>query len=210
VAVLLEFVNDIVRKAAVESRFPGSLDGFARQELANLTEDDHLLRVGFMSTNDALRFVSELELAGLRYCEADASGDIAVLDGISDVVPAWLSLGDVCGTPACWDANHPAGELATPEPGFLLQSSRSVFDSLPEIAKLCGATLSDAPLSDAACIATLRCIRGDAEIVIDVIGDDSRVGLWGRRLLERRSQFRADAALIRDLVAKLREAGANE
>ena len=45
-ALAIEFVNVIVRKSAVERCFPGGLDGFARQDLANLTEDEHLVRVG--------------------------------------------------------------------------------------------------------------------------------------------------------------------
>jgi hypothetical protein len=40
-AVALEFVNVIVRKAAVERVFPGDMEGFARQHLPNLTEALH-------------------------------------------------------------------------------------------------------------------------------------------------------------------------
>lgn len=80
-AVAIEFVNVIVRKSAVESCFPGGLDGFARQDLCNLTEDEHLLRVGFMSGSEASDFVSELEAAGLRYVGPVAESDIAVVNG---------------------------------------------------------------------------------------------------------------------------------
>ena len=57
------------------------------------------------------------------------------------------------------------------------------------------------------------CVRGGAEIVIDVVGGsdgDAPVGLMGWRQLARRAQFPADVALIRDLVAALRQAGADE
>jgi hypothetical protein len=207
-AVAIEFVNVIVRKAAVESRFPGGLDGFARQDLPNLTEDDHLLRVGFMSGSDAFGFVSELEAAGL-----DGESDIAVVVGSDSAVPPWLSAGLIDGHPACWASNFPAGEVAWPELGFMFRCPRAVYELLPALIRQCGAeahqdTIGVAPET----LARLRCIRGDAEITIEVFGrleGDAPVGLWGRRQLARRAQFRADVALIRDLTSLLDSARVN-
>jgi hypothetical protein len=73
-AVAIEFVNVIVRTFAVKSRFPGGVDGFARQNLSNRIEDEHLLRVGFMSGSEASDFVFELEAPGQRYL-----GPVAVI-----------------------------------------------------------------------------------------------------------------------------------
>ena len=161
-AVAIEFVNVIVRKSAVERCFPGGLDGFARQDLANLTEDDHLLRVGFMSGGEAFRFASELEPAGLRYLELDAASDIAVVWSGS-AVPPWLSVGTVNGYPACWASDHPVGELTWPEPGFLLRCPRAVYNSLPVVVRQCGAEVHEAVSGvEPGYLANLRCVRGDA------------------------------------------------
>jgi hypothetical protein len=212
VAVAIEFVNVIIRKSAVERCFPGGVDGFVRQDLSNLTEDDHLIRVGFMSTAEALDFVSELDAVGLRYRGPEAGSDVAVVVGDDSALPPWLSVGDVGGYRACWASDHPRGELVWAEPGFLLRCPRAVYDSLAEVVRRCGAEVQEvANEVEPGTLAGLRCTRGDAEISIDVFGErggDSPVGLWGCRQLTRRRQFSADVALIRDLVAVLVEAGA--
>jgi hypothetical protein len=212
-AVAIEFVNVIVQKIAVEHRFPGGLDGFARQDLANLTEDDHLLRVGFMSGSDAFGFVSELQVAGLRYLELDAASDIAVVwEG--SAVPPWLSVGSVNGCRACWASEYPPGELVWPEPGFLLRCPRAVYGALAELVHQYGAEVREvASRAEPESLGELRCVRGDAEIIIVVVGEregGSPVALWGRRQLARRRQFHADVALIRDLVSALIQAGAQD
>jgi hypothetical protein len=213
VAVGIEFVNVIVRKAAVERSFPGGLDGFARQGLPNLTEDAHLLRVGFMSGGEAFEFVSELEAAGLCCTESNPGSDIAVVwDG--SPLPRWLAVGAVGGHWACWASDHPPGELALPEPGFLLRCPRRVYQSLPEVVRRCGAEVHQAAGgAEPGALAKLRCVREDAEITIDAVGEsggDSPVGLMGWRQIARRAQFPVDVALIRDVVAILRQAGAEE
>jgi hypothetical protein len=213
-ALPIEFVNVIVRKPAVDRCFPGGVDGFVRQDLANFTEDEYLLRVGFMSTAEASEFVSELEARGLRYLGLEADSDIAVVIGSDSATPPWLSVGSIGGHPACWASSHPAGEIAWPEPGFLLRSPRAVYDSLAEVVRQCGAEVHDATTErEPGGLAQLCCVRGDAEILIDVVGEregDSPVGLWGRRQLARRQQFHADVVLIRDLVAALVQAGAED
>jgi len=212
VAVAIEFVNVIVRKPVVERCYPGGLDGFARQDLANLTEDDHLLRVGFMSTRDALAFVSELEAVGLRYLGQEANSDIAIVVRSDDDAPPWLSIGSVNGHPACWANGQAVGEVAWPEPGFLLRCPRPVYDSLSELVGQCGAKVhEEASGAEAGALAQLRCSREEGEIIIDVVGErqgDSPIGLWGQRQLARRKHYQADVALIHDLVAVLKLAGA--
>jgi hypothetical protein len=212
-AVAIEFVNVIVRKSAVASRFPGGLDGFARQDLSNLTEDEHLLRVGFMSTALAWDFVSELEAVGLRYLGPVADSDMAVVGWDNSPAPPWLSEGDIGGHWACWDSDYPPGEVVWPEPGFWLRCPRAVYDSLAAVVRRCGADFRNvAAGAQPGALAELRCVRGDAEIVIEIVGEregDSPVGIWGRRQLARRMQFPADVALIRDLVARLVQEGAS-
>lgn len=212
-ALAIEFINVIVRKSAVERCFPGGLDSFARQDLANLAEDDHLLRVGFMGTDDALAFVAELEAAGLRYRRMESGSDIAVVwDG--SAVPSWLTVGQVGGYHACWASEYPPGELVWPEPGFILRCPRGVYDSLADVVRPCGATIQEIGVGvEPGTVSKLRCRRQGAEIIIDVFGEcegDSPVALWGCRQLARRKQFGADVALIRDLVSLLTQAGAQD
>ena len=212
-AVAIEFVNVIIRKAAVERCFPGGLDGFAREDLNNLTEDDHLLRVGFMATDEALRFVSELEAVGLRYLGPEAGSDVAVVVWDDSLVPPWLSVGHVGKYRACWASAYSPGELAWPEPGFLLRCPRAVYDSLSNVVGQCGAELHEVAISDPANLAKLCCVRRDARIMIYIVGEsegDTPVALLGRRQLERRRQFSEDVALIRDLVTVLLQAGAED
>lgn len=212
-AVAIEFVNVIVRKAAAQLSFPGGLDGFARQAIANLTEDDHLLRVGFMSVSEAFRFVTELRAAGLQYLEQDIASDIAVVWNGS-AVPPWLSVGTLNGYLACWASQYAAGEVVCPEPGFLLRCPRAVYDALTGVVGLCGAEVHKEPSGvEPGWLGHVRCVRGEAEIAIDVVGERdgvSPLGLWGRREVARRKQVRADVALIRDLVTALKEAGAED
>jgi hypothetical protein len=208
-ALPLEFVNVIVRKPAVERNFPGGLDGFARQELSNLAEDEHLLRVGFMSGSDAYNFVDELETAGLRFVEAAPESDIAVVVDSSSPAPPWLSLGHVDGYHACWGSGHPPGKIVWPEPGFLLRCPSAVCESLAEIVGQCGAELQDVKTREAvAGLSRMRCVRGEAEIVIEAIGVPP-VGLWGQRQLWRRKRYHVDVALISDLELALVQAGAS-
>src|SRR5262249_30380298 len=133
-ALYIECFNVIVRKPAVERDFPGGLDGFARQHLPNLAEDNHLLRVGFMSGSEASECISELEVAGL-----DAGSDIAVVVEVDRPLPPWLRAGRIDGHRACWASGHPPGELIWPEPGFLLRCPQAVCESLAEVVGRCGA-----------------------------------------------------------------------
>jgi hypothetical protein len=215
-AIALEFVTVIVRKAAIERVFSGGLDGFARQDLTNLAEDEHLMRVGFMSTSEALEFVTQLEAAGLTYRGQEDDSDIAVIVGSDGPMPPWLSAGAIDGHPACWASSHRPGDIAWPEPGFLLRCPRVAYDSLPEVASRCGAEVQEVRASvEEGAFAKVRCTRGEAEIMIDVIGErlaDSPVGLWGglwgHRQLARRKQYHADVALIHDFMAALVQEGA--
>jgi hypothetical protein len=194
-AVPIEFANVIVRKAAVERIFSGGLDAFARQDMINNTfsEDDHLLRVSFMSTGEALAFASIIEAAGLRFLGPEAESDIACFDGRRDAIPIWLSVGSIDGHFACWANAYPVGELVRPEPGFMLRCPWSVYISLTEVVRECQAKIHQLT-TDPEDLATFRCTRGDAEITIHVFGESdgtSLLGLFGWRQMARRSQFQA-------------------
>lgn len=213
-AVAIEFVNVIIRKSALERRFPGGVDAFARQPLINLTEDDHLLRIGFMATDEAASFVSDLQKAGLQYLGPKAASDLAIVIEEDDLVPPWLCVGRVDGYRACWASDYLPGKLAWPEPGFLVRCPRSVYQAFPDLVRQCGAELRAVAVTEPGWSvddSKLCCVRGEAELTIYVIGDrrgDGPVGLLARRDLSRRRQFDLDVALNRDLASVLLKAGA--
>jgi hypothetical protein len=207
-AIQIEFSNVILRKSAVERRFPGGLDGFAGQDLPNLTEDDYLLRVGFMSTYEAHMLVERVESAWLR-AEDGVEAAIAIVQG-GDQVPSWLEVGVIDDTYCCWLREQLPGEVARPEPGFVLLLPFTVQADLNDIVRRCGAELKRVeagPEHD-----RRRCSRGDAALWLDVIENRPSGGhlLLGQRLISRRRQFGADVALLRDLVSALEEAGARQ
>jgi hypothetical protein len=210
-AVAIGCVNVIIRKSALEGRYPGGVDAFARQDLINLTEDDHLVRVGYMSGAEAASFVAELKQAGLRYFGPNADSDLAIVVEEDDAIPPWLTCGRVNGHRSCWASDYPPGKLAWPEPGFIVRCPRSVYQALPDLVRQCGAQLCDVSLAAPEWSAKLRCVRGEAELTIFVAGDhegNGPVGLLARRDLSRRRQFELDVALNHDLASLLLRAGA--
>jgi tetratricopeptide (TPR) repeat protein len=90
VAVLIEAISVVVRRDAIESKYPGGWAAFDANETNNtFCFDDSLARVGFMDPNDARAYVSMLERSGVV--------DFAVVNESRDPVsPAkWLTVGKV-------------------------------------------------------------------------------------------------------------------
>lgn len=211
-AIVIEFVNVIVRKSSVEDKYPGGLDQFVRQELCNYVEDEHLVRVGFMSGRDAFGFVKEMEVAGLRYSD-DPLSDIAVITRSDPAVPSWLTVGECEGYSACWLGGNPPGKLVELDPGMLLRCR--AFATVGEIVRVLGRAHAEvrertgaAECSDSI---VLECERGAARIEVEVLKDANSgrpVGVWGRRDLKRRTCFAGDIELMKDLTSALRNAGA--
>jgi len=133
-AVAIEFVNVIIRKSAVQGKYPGGLDGLARRGLSNYLEDDHLVRVGFMSSPEAIGLAERLEAAGLDYA-GNGGSEVAVITGADEAAPSWLSVGERFGRRACWLSGAPEGELADFDPDVLLRLPRGVFPSLAEVLR---------------------------------------------------------------------------
>lgn len=143
-AVAIEFLSVIVRKAAAEEKYPGGLDGFARLDLGNYLEDEHLVRIGFMSSRDAWAFADELQSAGLR-CSNDRESDIAVISRPNGPTPPWLSVGTCEGREACWLAGCSPGKLIDLDPCMMLRMPGPAFSSVEAVVK---ASLRTAPTSE--------------------------------------------------------------
>jgi hypothetical protein len=94
-AVLVEAFSVIVRKEALERKFPGGLDGYQRQ-LPNGTycADEQLCRVGFMADADAMAHARGLVSAGLQGPAAGPSPELAIVSAASGhLIPCeWLEV----------------------------------------------------------------------------------------------------------------------
>lgn len=77
-AIQIEFSNLILRKSAVDAKYPGGLDAFAQRSLPNYLEDDHLLRIGYMSTVEAMEQMDALNQLGFRE-EDSRDGEMATV-----------------------------------------------------------------------------------------------------------------------------------
>jgi len=204
-AIAIEFVNVIVHKPAVEARFPGGLDGFVRQELCNYLEDQHLVRVGFMSGRDAFAFVKELENAGLCYSD-EVESDIAVITCGNPALPSWLTVGECEGLTACWLTAQPPGRLVQLDRGILLRCR--AFKTVGEIVSVfcdCSAEVREGDSVEGSIM--LECQRGVARVQVEVFLDGHAgcpIAVLSQRDLRRRTLIVEDVALMRDLECALK------
>lgn len=121
-AVLVEAISVIVRRDAMEKRFPGGWQGFLRQvPNATLCSDRDIARVGFMSPADVKAYTSMLEAGGLVFRKDGQAADFAVVDQLrGPTLPApWLEFGKIetggMKISACWIAGHSPKEIALPD-----------------------------------------------------------------------------------------------
>jgi hypothetical protein len=80
-AVLVEGISVIIRRKAIEEKFPGGWEAFV-DDVPNdtLCADDELARVGFMSPDDVKAYIRHLEEFGFRYLEQGRAADLVVGD----------------------------------------------------------------------------------------------------------------------------------
>lgn len=94
-AVLIEGISVVARLDAIRTRFRGGEKAF-REAIPNRTSciDTHLIRVGFMTPQDAKGFVDQLVAGGLRFFNGKIFEDVAIVDqnhGPTAPTP-WLTL----------------------------------------------------------------------------------------------------------------------
>jgi hypothetical protein len=97
-AVLVEAISVIVRRRAIDAKFPGGWAAFAADAPnRTLCSDGEIARVGFMSPADVETYVQSLEKLGLTHTEGEKAIDLAVLDQMrGPAVPVdWLEFGHV-------------------------------------------------------------------------------------------------------------------
>lgn len=92
-AVLVEAISVVVRRAAIDARYAGGWRKFANTVPNNtLCTDGYLVRVGFMSPSDVDDFIQELELSGLTFVRNEQPADFTVVDQLTGptIPTAWL------------------------------------------------------------------------------------------------------------------------
>ncbi|TWU11915.1 hypothetical protein CA54_07270 [Symmachiella macrocystis] len=210
-AVEIEFANVIIRKSAIEAKYPGGLDGFAESDLPNYIEDDTLVRVGFMSTGEAHNLAGHLSQHGLTLNET-AQSDVAVVQ--VDSIPDWLTIGPVDNSIGCWLIGTDPGSLIKGTNGFLLCCPRDLFDRLELVLESISAEVerSEPPNEDRnEFFQVVHFSCGNASISANVIGEksgNSPVGLWGRRDLSRRQHCAGDVRFAEAIESVLLANGA--
>lgn len=130
-AVLVEAISVIVLRDAVDRRFPGGWPAFRRKvPNRSLCFDRNLVRVGFMTPEDAGAFTSTLQAVGLLFQSNGEAVDFAVVDQLKGptVRAPWLEFGklhdSVMTISVCWLAGQPAGDVSFPV-GWEYQGSLS-------------------------------------------------------------------------------------
>ncbi len=97
-AVLVEAISVIVRRSAVDAKFPGGWPAFA-SAAPNFTfcADGEIARVGFMSPADVEGYVRSLDRVGLTYLDGGKAIDLVVVDQMGGPASpsGWLEFGHV-------------------------------------------------------------------------------------------------------------------
>lgn len=202
-AVLLEFANVVLRKDVIEQHMPGGVDAVARLGLPNISEDEHLVRVGYMATSEAESLLDRLVAAGLPQALLDVG---AVVVQSSDMPPGWLEMGMVDDQAACWLAGESPGRLAPFTHSVLLQLSHASPAAVCSGLRQAGFELASDGRADPD---TFTLDRGDAHARVAVISrDGDGVLVLIERELARRAQHAIDSQLIDSLAATLVSLGA--
>ncbi len=119
-AVLVEAISVVVKRASVNRLYPGGWDAFARQcPSSTLCADGHVARIGFMTPTDVRGYIDQLRSLGFTFNEDDS--DIMVVDQLHGPTSrgGWLECGHINlgghEVAACRLAGDTETALLTPE-----------------------------------------------------------------------------------------------
>src|SRR5262249_314097 len=169
-----------------------------------------------MSSREALDFADELKAAGLHYSD-DRESDIAVIPWVYGATPPWLTVGECDGRETCWLGGCSPGKLIDLDPCMMLRMAGPVFPSVEAVVRVLrqgGVDVQEhIPNTEGSATVLLDCVREAARIEVEVFkesGGGRPIGVWGRRILARRTTILVDQALMRDVTAALVSAGAED
>lgn len=206
-AVVLEFANVLIRKAQLEAHLPGGVDLVLASQPPNFTEDEHLVRVGFMSTAEAVALVDRLVRAGLP--ESAVPETVSVVQFAELPYPSWLEVGPVDEHVAAWLAGSSPGKVAPFRSAAILVLPVGASSEVLPVLEASGATVREVDAS-AGTDAELLVERGEAaRLTARILArpDGSTLVLLDRPLV-RVAHAAASAALLEDACAGLVARGA--
>jgi hypothetical protein len=80
-AVLIEAISVVVKRASIEAKYPGGFEAFVRNAPnRTLCADTAVVRLGFMTPADVEAFVKSLQQHGLTYIAGGKAQDLIVVD----------------------------------------------------------------------------------------------------------------------------------
>jgi hypothetical protein len=80
-AVLIEAISVVVKRASIEAKYPGGLEAFVKNAPnRTLCGDSAIVRLGFTTPADVEAFVKELERNKLAYLASGKTEDLVVVD----------------------------------------------------------------------------------------------------------------------------------
>ncbi|MCC7547953.1 MAG: hypothetical protein IT532_09315 [Burkholderiales bacterium] len=133
-SVLAEALSVLVENRILTQRYPGGVEGFARDcPSAGFCSDGRISRVGFLSPRDTRFFLGVLEACGLHCGGESRVPEVAIVDqNVGLLHPClWLESGHAQGIPLCWHAAHRPGRLVIPRAWSNKQSE--AFEPLPDV-----------------------------------------------------------------------------
>ena len=124
-AVLAEGLSVVIKRSALDAKYPGGWDAFVAQITSDtFCHDDRLARLGFSSPPEVEAFINRIEALGLTYLDGDQAVDMVVVDQDSGFVAScdWAKFGhgNLGGDPkrrvaGCQGVNGANPQLITPE-----------------------------------------------------------------------------------------------
>jgi hypothetical protein len=81
VAILIEAISVVIKRSAIDDKYPGGWEAFV-EDCPNQTlcADSTLARIGFMSPVDVESYVKQLEINGFVYLQNNEAKDLVVAD----------------------------------------------------------------------------------------------------------------------------------
>ncbi|MCO6010546.1 hypothetical protein NE236_36870 [Actinoallomurus purpureus] len=198
-ALGVEFASVIVRTADADRTLPGGLDEFAPTQ-PNYIEDEHLFRVGFMSTREADELIDHLLSLGLP-------GKAVTAEQMNKPLPPWLQRDEVNGLRAVWLAGENRGELVPPLQSILLRGPLRLRDTITSMHADGEISIRRMPPGEHG-NDRLEIAQADALVDLDILqtADSDTIALQAIRRQERNRHCRADIELLKWLKTALHNA----
>lgn len=123
-AVLVEGISVVIRREAIESKYPGGWGFFEKDTpQTTLCADEELVRVGFQTFQEVDAYIEQIQKFGIVFMREDQAVDLAVVHQMQGIASPceWLEFGHVrlsatgSRVAACRRKGSAVMRLVTPE-----------------------------------------------------------------------------------------------